>query len=67
MRLLVYALILSALLGGCTQVIQVRNPKTGETAKCGGEIWTWASSARDQRCLTYFHQQGFDPVPQSSK
>jgi uncharacterized protein YceK len=67
MRALLYALVLSALLGGCTEVIVVRNAKTGQTAKCGGEIWTWESAARDQHCLTYFHQQGFDPVPQSSK
>jgi hypothetical protein len=67
MRALIYALILAALLGGCTEVIDVRNAKTGQTAKCGGGIWTWQASAEMQHCLSYFHQQGFDPVPQGTK
>jgi hypothetical protein len=41
----------------------LRNTKTGETAKCGGEMWTFNSAAQDAHCLKYFHQQGFDPVP----
>jgi len=52
-----------ALVAACTQVTPLRNTKTGETAKCGGEMWTFNSAAQDAHCLKYFHQQGFDPVP----
>ena len=62
MRALAYALALSALLGACTPVIQLRDAKTGETATCGGEMYSLGSSARDEHCLEYFHKQGFDPV-----
>ena len=62
MRALAYALALSALLGGCTPVIQLRDAKTGETATCGGGMVSLGSSARDEQCLKYFHKLGFDPV-----
>lgn len=55
--------LLSLLLGSCTSITHLRNPKTGETATCGGAIWTPTASARDEHCLKYFHQQGFDAVP----
>jgi hypothetical protein len=55
-------LTLAALLGGCTPVTQLRDAKTGETATCGGEIRSFESSARDARCLAFFHKQGFEPV-----
>ena len=63
MRGLLCVLIASVLLGGCATEVQLRNAKTGQTAKCGGGIWTWQASAEMQHCLSYFHQQGFDPVP----
>jgi hypothetical protein len=59
----VLTLALAVLLQGCTEVTPLKNPKTGETARCGGEMWTPTSGARDEHCLHYFHQQGFDPVP----
>ena len=67
MRLRIYFLLLTAtllvgLLDGCTHVTQLKNAKTGETARCGGEIWSPTAGANDDHCLKYFHQQGFDPV-----
>ncbi len=62
MRAIAYAIVLAALLGGCTQVIPLRNAKTGQTATCGGEMWTPTSSAQDEHCLKHFHEAGFDPV-----
>ena len=62
MRALTYALALSALLGGCTPVVQLRDAKTGQTATCGGELRSIDSSARDEHCLEFFHKQGFDPI-----
>jgi uncharacterized protein YceK len=62
MRALIYTLGLALFLGGCTNVVHLRNAKTGQTAKCGGEMWNFESSAQDEHCLKYFHQQGFDPV-----
>ena len=67
MRALAVILAVSLLLGGCASVVQLRNAKTGQTAKCGGGIWTWKASDDMQHCLSYFHQQGFEPVPPSSK
>ena len=55
--------LLAAAAAGCTQVTQLRNAKTGQTAHCGGEMWTPFASGHDEHCLKYFHQQGFDPVP----
>lgn len=63
MRAIGYVLILSAFVGGCTPVVHLRNAKTGQTATCGGEMRTLGSSAQDEHCLKYFHQEGFDPVP----
>jgi uncharacterized protein YceK len=65
MRASIYTLGLSValVLGGCTNVVHLRNAKTGEPATCGGEMWNFGSAARDEHCLKYFHQQGFDPVP----
>ncbi len=62
MRVVTYALVISVLVGGCTPVIHLRNAKTGQTATCGGEMWSFVSSGKDEHCLKYFHQQGFDPV-----
>ena len=62
MRAFLSILTLAALLGGCTTVVPLRNAKTGQTARCGGEMWTFESSAQDEHCLKYFHQQGFDPI-----
>src|SRR5579862_8338793 len=59
---IILLLVLLALLGGCTHVTQLKNAKTGETARCGGEIWSPTAGANDDHCLKYFHQQGFDPV-----
>lgn len=63
MRALTYVLILAALLAGCATVTNLRNAKTGQTAKCGGGIWTFNSAGQYDRCIKYFHQLGFDPVP----
>ena len=60
---IVFILVVLALLGGCTKVTPLKNAKSGETARCGGEIWSPTAGATDEHCLKYFHQQGFDPVP----
>jgi uncharacterized protein YceK len=67
MRPLILVLVGSVLLGGCAPVVQLRNAKTGQMAKCGGGIWTWQASSELQHCLSHFHQQGFDPAPESPK
>jgi len=62
MRVVIGVLVVSALLVGCTTVIHLRNAKTGQTATCGGEMWTPLSAGKDDHCVQYFHKQGFDPV-----
>ena len=59
---LAFVFLIAALLGGCTHVVHLRNAKTGETASCGGEMFTPTSTEKDEHCLAYFHKQGFDPV-----
>lgn len=49
-------------LAGCTHVTQLHDPKTGQAVTCGGEMWTLTSSDKDQHCLTYWHNQGFETV-----
>ncbi len=61
------AIILTAavLLSACTATVPLKNPKTGEAASCGGEMWSPTSAGRDEHCLKYFHSQGFDPVAEA--
>jgi len=61
------ALMLAMAAGGCTHVTQLRNDRTGQTATCGGEMVSPTSSERDAHCLKIFHENGFDPVPESPK
>ena len=59
---IVLILVLLVLVQGCTKVTQLKNPKTGETARCGGEMWSPTAGANDDHCLKYFHEQGFNPI-----
>lgn len=56
-------LILAALLTGCTHATILHNAETGQTTRCGGGLWTLNSAADHERCLTWFRQLGFEPVP----
>ncbi len=56
-------LLLAALLTGCATTTTMHNAQTGQTTKCGGGIWTLNSAADYDRCVKWFHQLSFDPVP----
>jgi hypothetical protein len=63
MRVRTSILILAALLTGCTHATMMHNAQTGQTTQCGGGLWTLNSTAQHERCLAWFHQLGFEPVP----
>lgn len=57
------AALIGATLSGCTHVTQLHDPKSGQAVTCGGEMWTLTSSDKDQHCLTYWHNLGYESVP----
>lgn len=65
MRLIwVSVLVLAAALSGCTSAITMRNPATGQVAKCGpyampNGIVAAASTFREQACVSDFQRQGY--------
>ena len=59
----VAAAIVAALTCGCTSATKLRDPKSGQTVTCGGEMWNPQSSRVDQHCLDYWHGLGYRIVP----
>jgi len=50
-----------------TSAINLRNPATRQTAKCGpyyiDAIGSHAQADREARCIDDYHRQGFERVP----
>ena len=60
--------VLGLALCGCTEAIQMRNPKTGEIAKCGPYpsdmiVGGDTQAQRETECIRDFQRQGFERVP----
>jgi uncharacterized protein YceK len=60
--------IAALVLSGCTDVVKLRNPTTGETAQCGpyqleGLGQPASVAQREARCLDDYQRQGFVRAP----
>lgn len=59
----VFILAALLLLAGCTSAVVMRNPTTGETAKCGPYTDTWTTPERERQCIQDYQRQGFERAP----
>ena len=61
-------LVLVLALTGCTSAITMRNPVSGDTAKCGPYyyygIFAATATQREMNCVADYRAQGFMRVPE---